>query len=185
MRTIKQPRNLRDAPPENPGQANKAVEQERLAVSVSYESIARKAIGGRVPSSLWLDAAQVADVPPDPKISRELVAAGRRQQSINDKIAVRVASAGNPAERGNPGSVTVMTYDTRSLDLAAWKGLAEEALAGGEMGALFQLGTITGDWLTPLPIRPTPDPTAIRHGHTLRGRAANARARPIGILPPC
>lgn len=118
MRTIKAPRNVRDAPPEKPGQANKAVEHERLAVSASYESIARKAIGGRVPSSLRLDAAPVADVPPDPKISRELVAAARRQQSIDDKIAVRVASAGNPAERSNPGSVTVMTYDTRSLDLA-------------------------------------------------------------------
>jgi hypothetical protein len=57
-------------------------------------------------------------VPPDPKISRDLLAAARRQQSIDDNIAVRVAASGNPAEQSNPGSVTVMTYNTRSLDLA-------------------------------------------------------------------
>ena len=38
----------------------------------------------------------------------------------------------------NPG----IEPDQSTGDLAAWKGLAEEALAGGEMGALVQLGTI-------------------------------------------
>jgi hypothetical protein len=118
LRAVKSAPAVQDSPPEKKVQAAASIARERQAISASYEALASKAIGGRVPSSLRLDAAPVADVPPDPKISRDLLAAARRQQSIEDNIAVRVAASGNPAERNNPGSVTVMSYNTKTLDLA-------------------------------------------------------------------
>jgi len=101
-----------------PPPAPEAQEKERQAVAASYYAIVRKAVGGEVPPGLRLAAAPVADIPPDPSMTRELLAAVNRRQLVEQSLAVRVSGSGMAVEQQNPGAVTVMNYDTRALDLA-------------------------------------------------------------------
>ena len=89
LKAIKSPATARDAPPEKRAADMKLVEAERTAVKASYYSEVRKRTGGRVPGSLKLDSGPVAEIPPDPKVTKDLLAASKRSRSMKNKIAVQ------------------------------------------------------------------------------------------------
>ncbi len=114
---------LVDQPPEK-------IQKEKAAAAASYYAFVRKNVGG-VPGDLRLNNAPIVDVPPDPKVTRDLHAAVARRRTVEKQLAIRVTGSGHPAEVQNPGAVTVVKYDTRSQNAASNAYVLKSAPRGG------------------------------------------------------
>jgi len=120
LRTIRSTKAkvVSDAPPEKRAQVVKEIEQSEAEVVGGYYALASKAGGGRVPVGMNLDEKPVEALSANHEASRALMADVSRSDIVGRYIAIEVVSLGKPEELKNPSGLTVIPFDTKSMQVA-------------------------------------------------------------------